>query len=690
MKNIIISSIVILFYLPLVAQVDRTKVPEPGPAPKIELGNYESFTLKNGLKVFVVEHRKLPKVSFSLIIDKDPTLEGENAGYVSMAGQMLQRGTKNRTKDQLDEEIDFIGATLSTSSNSIYGSSLKKHSDKLVELMADVLLNPSFPEAELEKIKKQTISGLAAQKDNPNAIASKVAQILVYGKDHPYGEPTTEETVETINIEMINQYYKTYFKPNISYLAIVGDINKKEAEKLVNKYLSKWEKGDVPKHEYKEPALPETTKIAIVDRPASVQSIINVTYPVVLKPSSPDVIKARVTNHILGGDASARLQMNLREARGFTYGSYSSLSTDKLVGRFNASASVRNAVTDSATIEIINELKKIKSEKATEEELDLVKNNITGNFARSLESPQTIASFALNIERYKLPKDYYANYLKNLAEVSLNDVQEMSSKYIKPENSYVVVVGKADDISENLKKIGEIEFFDIYGEKYSREEASKIPAGLTGEMVIENYLKAVGGKEKIKALQDVKISAKANAMGRDVELTNATKGVDKSLQSLSMGGMELQKAVISGNKAAMFQQGQAMPLDETMVKEMVASAGIFPELRYPEAGVKTNLKGLERMENKDVYIVEVLMPTGKTSLHYFDKDSGLKVMETQKVETPQGEMTLSTEFSNYKEVNEIKFPHTIMVPLGGPEKMKAEVTSIEINKGLKDDLFKLN
>jgi hypothetical protein len=396
-----------------------------------------------------------------------------------------------------------------------------------------------------------------------------------------------------------------------------------------------------------------------------------------------------VTNHILGGDASARLYMNLREARGYTYGSYSSLSSDKIVGRFNASASVRNEVTDSAAVEILNELKRMKQEKVSDAELELVKNNITGNFARSLESPQTIASFALNIERYNLPKDYYANYLKNVAAVSLDDVQDISNKYIKTDNSYIIVVGKADEISEEMKSIGEIEYYDIYGEKYIRGEASEIPTDLTAETVLDNYIKAVGGSEKIKAFKDIKISAKANAMGRDLEITNAVKNPDKALQSLSMGGMELQKAVTSGNKAVMYSQGQAMPMDENTIRDMVASAGIFPELRYKELGIQTKLKGVERVENKEVYVVEVTLPTGKTALHYFNKDSGLKVMETQSVESPQGEMTLTTEFSDYKEVEGVKFPHTIHIPLGGQQKMKAEVTSIEINTGLKDDFFKV-
>ena len=236
--------------MPAWAQLDRTIKPEPGPAPEIQLGDVESFSLSNGMKVFVVENHKLPRVSFSMVLDNDPILEKENAGYVSMAGQLMRNGTTTKTKAELDEAVDFIGGSLSTSASGAYASSLKKYADKILALMADVTLHPSFPESELEKLKKQTISALAANKDDASAIASDVSQVLRYGKNHPYGEITTEETVSNIDLAEIKQYYNTYFKPNNAYMAVVGDITKKEAESLVKKYFGDWKKGDVPTAEY--------------------------------------------------------------------------------------------------------------------------------------------------------------------------------------------------------------------------------------------------------------------------------------------------------------------------------------------------------------------------------------------------------------------------------------------------------
>src|SRR5690606_8979191 len=242
----------------------------------------------------------------------NPIIEGDKAGYVSMAGDLLGTGTTSRSKAQLDEEVDFIGASLNTSSNGIFASSLSKHTDKLLELMTDVLYNPSFAQDELYKVKTQTLSAVAANKEDPGTIAGNVRSVLVYGQDHPYGELTTEKSVESITVDDCKKYYSTYFKPNNAYLAIVGDIDVKTAKKIAEKYFGKWQRGEVTDPTYNVPQPPRQTYVALVDRPASVQSVINIGYPVTLKPGEPEVIKAGVMNQILGGGFSSRLMQNLR------------------------------------------------------------------------------------------------------------------------------------------------------------------------------------------------------------------------------------------------------------------------------------------------------------------------------------------------------------------------------------------
>ncbi|MBP6810162.1 MAG: insulinase family protein, partial [Saprospiraceae bacterium] len=427
--------------IPLPTGDVRKNAPAPGNAPMVQIGKAETFKLENGLTVILVENHKLPKVSYRIFVDKDPVLEKDAAGYLDMVGELLSKGTTTRTKPQIDEQVDFLGASLFSDANGVNGSCLSKHSDKLLEIMSDVLLNPVFPQEELDKSKKRAESGLASQKDDANAIAGIVASVLRYGKDHPYGENMTEATLAKINLEQIKNHYNIYFKPNISYLVVTGDVTKAQAEKQAKQYFGKWAKGVVPTHNYGVPRAPEKTQVDFVHKAGAVQSVINITYPVDLQPGTPDVIPSRVTNTILGGYFNSRLNNNLREGHGWTYGSGSSLNPDKLVGSFNASASVRNVVTDSSIIEALKEMRRLSNEKVDQAELQVVKNVMAGNFSRSLEEPGTVATFALNTARYKLPADYYEKYLEVLQNVSAEQVQAMAQKYIRPNQAHILVVG---------------------------------------------------------------------------------------------------------------------------------------------------------------------------------------------------------------------------------------------------------
>ena len=671
-KHLILYTCLLLGFA-ATAQVDRSQLPKPGPAPEIKLGTYESFELKNGLKVFVVRNTKLPQVSYSLVIDRDPIVEGDKAGYVSIAGNLLRSGTTNRTKDQLDEEVDFIGANLSTSSTGVYGSSLSRHKEKLMALMADVVLNPAFPQDEFDKLVKQNKSGLAAQKDNPQYIANSVQAKLLYGADHPYGELTTEATLENVGLQDVKQYYNTYFKPNTAYLAIVGDITKKEAQKLVNKHLGNWQKGTVPTHNYPAPQPLQKPVVAVVDRPASVQSVVQITHPIALKPGDADVIPARLMNDILGG-GDARLFNNLREKKGYTYGAYSSIDSDELIGKFVAYANVRNAVTDSAVVEFMNELKRIRTEEVPKEELDKAKNYLTGSFARSLESPQTIASFALNTARYGLDKNYYRDYLKKVAAVSPADLQRVAQKYVQPDQAYILVVGNADEVQEGLKKFGEVKHYTTEG-----EPAKALGAGDANvQEILQKYIAAVGGEERLRNVKDLRMQMKLNFQGMEVNNTQLKKQSGSYLNETSVNGQTVSKIVYHGGKAFAVMAGQRQDLPAEQAAAFKTAAYPFPEIMYQQDGVTAELKGVETVDGKEAYKVVVGAADGPKTTEYFAKDSGLKL----KTESPNGTII----YKSYEEKDGIKFPKKIslVTPQGV---LEGEVVSIELNPGLKDTAF---
>lgn len=685
---------ILVLMLALVTVATAQTPPPPGPAPKIELGKYEHFTLKNGLKVYVVENHKLPVVSMSLVLDRDPILEGDKAGYVAIAGQMMRTGTRTRTKDQFDEQVDFIGATLSFSSTGFNASSLKKNLTTLLDLTSDALLNPKFTQEELDKVKKQMLANLASEKDNPDAIASKIRNTLLYGKDHPNGELMTEKTVENITLADVESYYNTYYKPNIGYLAVVGDVTPKEIKKLLRKSFGSWKKGTVPSKKYDLPIHTDKTQVVIVDRPSAVQSVLSFTNPAELKPGSEDAVAAQIMNTILGGGSSARLFMNLREQHGYTYGAYSTLASDKILGRFNASASVRNAVTDSAAAEFMHELTKIRNERVTEEELKYAKAYVTGNFARGLENPATVAFYAINTAIYDLPADYYANYLKKVEAVTPADVLRVAQKYVKPEQQYIVAVGNASEIADKLKPFDKddntITYYDASGEKVDRAAATTVPTGVTANQLISKYIQAIGGKANIENLKDVTITMNAMVQGVTLNFKHQQKGPDKIMLQVLLNDSPVQRVVINGDKGKMEIPMQGINREMT-AEELTAQkleADMFSVAHYDQLGVKTAVTGQGKVDGVDAYIIEATTANGQKISHYFDKQTGLLLQDVNSMQTPQGTITQTKSYKNYKEVAGVKFPH-IIETTSGPQVIKAEVQRIEVNKGLSDDTFEL-
>ena len=670
----------------------RKTAPKPGPAPKIEVGSADNFNLANGLKVFVVENHKLPRVSFQVFVDVPPFMENEYAGTASIAGQLLSAGTITKSKAEIDEAIDFMGASLNSNSSGLFGASLKKHTEGLMKIAADVLLKPSFPQAEFDKIKKQTLSGLAQAKENPNAIASNVSSVLKYGKDHPYGEIETEETVSKITLEQTKAYYNTYIKPNNGYLIIVGDITAAEAKPLAEKYFGKWMSKPVEKKTFSTPQKPAARQVDFVSKSGAVQSVINITYPVELKPDSDDWIKARVMNVLLGGFFGSRINQNIREDKGYTYGARSSLSYDKEIGSFTASAPVRNEVTAASITEFLKELNRIKDEKVTDKELNLVKNYLTGSFARSLESPQTVARFALNTARYNLPADYYATYLEKLNAVTADDIQAMAQKYITPDNAHILVVGNKGEVAESLAQFaadGKVNYYDAYGTPLKMEESSAT-ANMTVQQVLDKYITAIGGKDKLMAVKDLTMTMAADVMGQSMEMKIAQKAPNKTYQSMSMGGMTQQESILNGDKGKVSMGGQSQAMPAEQIADAKEQAVLFTEMQFDKLGYKTKLVGTENVGTTNAFVIEVESPSGKKQTLFFDTKTYLKIKESSNVPGPNGQiMTVSTDLGDYQAVDGILFPFSRKLVGAAPIPLDLKIKEIKVNSGLSDDMFKV-
>lgn len=662
------------------AQVDRSQFPKAGPAPVIKIGEAETFTLDNGLKVFVVENDKLPRISFTLVLERDPLFEGDKAGLTGYVGQMMMAGTTSRTKDQIDEEVDFIGANLGVSSTSVSASSLKKHQGKILDLMADVLYNPVFPEEELEKLKKQSLTALATSKDEPNAISGRLSNAMVYGKDHPYGEVTTEASLSNVSVEDLKTYYKTFFKPNIAYLAIVGDMSKAEAEKVVKEHFSKWKSGDVPKFTYDAPAPATKNVVGLVDRSSSVQTVIDIAQPIDLTLGDEEYISSRVLNQIFGGGSSSRLFMNLREDKGYTYGAYSSFAADKLIGQFSASASVRTEVTDSAVYEFIYEINRLVEDGVTQEELDKAKANLAGSFGRSLESPAAIANFALNIERYDLPKDYYETYLQKMNALTVADINKTAGDLIDPSKLYITAVGNGTEIKDKLAQFGEVTMYDNMG--FPAKEMVAVDADMTSEKVIENYIAAIGGMDKAKSIKAAKLEMVAEVMGTQLTIQLIHDDANmRFAQKTLVGGNVMQTSVVKDGKGTASVQGQSMAMTDEQVDAAKLGTYFLPELHFAAMGYTLTLDGIKDVEGTPAYKVIVTTPLGSTVTNYYSVESGLKI----KNENP---VSGDTFYSDYQEKNGVLIPMTQTIKSAMiPVPLEAKITSLEINPELTEADF---
>jgi len=664
--------------------VDRTKAPKPGPAPVINIGDPATFSLPNGLRVFVVTNTKLPQVSATLTIDRDPLLEGEKAGMLGLAGALMRRGTSQMDKATLDESIDFLGASLSTSATTVSGSALKQNFPKLMQLMADVTLRPSFSAEELEKVRTQTLSGLAQAKDDPEAIVGNVSGMLVYGKNHPYGEFETEETVKRVTIEDIKSYHSAWWKPNIAYLIFVGDITTNEAMKLATEKFGGWAKGEVAKRQYPAVQPPAKTLIAVIDRPSAVQSVISINAPVDLKPGTADAIPTSVMGNILGGGFSSRLNQNLREKHAFTYGAGGGVSSDKLVGSFRASASVRNEKTDSAVGEFINEFNRIRNEVASDSEVTALKNYMSGGFARSLENAGTIASFALNIARYNLPKDYYRNYLTRLAAVNAAEVKAVANKYVPVNNLIITIVGNAKEIAPGLEKYGQVKYFDINGNEVAAPVVKQVDASIKGEDVLRKTIEAAGGEAAIAALKDISIVGTVSLMGQTFTYEQKHVFPDGFSTAVKMGEMSLMSQTKKGDVYTMSMQGAAQDADAEMKKELDAKAALIEERYFlANAGYLFEVKGIETVDSKEAYNVQITSPAGTVSHSFYEVSTGLKLQDIKEQDGgPMGKLTVTTKYTDYKEYGGVKIPTKILIE-AGMLKQDISITEVKVNQGLK-------
>ena len=676
------SILLLLLTFTAFAQVDRSQQPQPGPAPVIQLGEPERFTLKNGLTVLIVENNKLPRAAVSLSLDNAPIAEGELAGVSSMTAALLGKGSITIDKDSFNEEVDFMGATINFGSQSASASSLSRYFGRVLELMADAALHPNFIQDEFDKERDIVLDGIKSSEKSVTTAARRVENLLAYGKDHPYGEFVSKESVERVSLADVDAFYKRYFLPNNAYLVIVGDVDAGDLKKQVKKLFGKWKKGDLSTDAVPEVSNVSSTQIDFVNMPNAVQTEVSVQNTVSLRKKDADYFPLLIANGILGGGGEARLFLNLREDKGYTYGSYSRMGNNKYTAsRFRASASVRNAVVDSAVVELLYEIDRMKNEVVSDEELNRAKAKYVGSFVRAVEQPSTVAAYALEIETENLTDDFYTTYLESINNVTKEDIQRVAQKYFLVDQARVVVTGKASEVLDNLEKVQfngsaiPVSYYDKYGNVIDRPASFELPDGVSAQSILANYINAIGGQDAINAIRSLEVSYNANFMGSELEAI-LINNAEEQKQIVKMGGNVLATVIVNASGAKVEQMGNSMDLPPEMAADMQAVIGVIPELKMME-NESITVSSLEEIDGQNAYAIE-MKGQSTTTTTYYAVESGLKLKQTTVTEMMGQTQTQDSNYNDYKRFGSLLIPTSTSVPLG-PQSVDATLGIVKIN-----------
>jgi len=471
----------------------RQQPPPPLPARHLQLPRTTEETLRNGLSVVIVEDRRLPLVSYRLSFRTGDAHDPPAfPGLTELLAGLLTEGTESLSSREIAEETARMGATLSAGANSDYStvaaSSLNRFGDRVLELLADVTLRPSYPENEVELARQNTKESLRQQRAQPSFLATEMVSRCVFGQ-HPYSIiAPTPESLDAITRDRLIEFHHSQFVSNNGVFIIVGDVKAEPLLKRIEGLFGHWEPGAPVANNFPAPPVHNSRSAKVVDRPGSAQSNI-VIANLGLTRTSPDYFPMLLMHTVLGANASSRLFMNLREEKGYTYGAYSNLDARRSAGTFRASAEVRTPVTGDSLREFFYELERIRSQPVSEKEITDAKAFLTGVFPIRLETQEGLIDQLVQIRMFGLPKTYLENYRDQVQAVTIEQIQHVAQKYVRPDEATIVVVGDGIQIEEQIKPYtDDVTFFNTSGKPKSRpslRHGETTPKDLAGRWQLE-------------------------------------------------------------------------------------------------------------------------------------------------------------------------------------------------------------
>ena len=521
----------------------RQQAPPPLPSRSIQLPTPVEAKLKNGLEIVVVSDPRLPLVSYRLAFRTGDAHDPEGLpGLTDILTGLLSEGTQSHTSREIADLVAKMGATLSAGANSDYttiaASSLTTFHEQIFDLLADVVLNPSFPENEVKLIKENTKESLKQQRAQPSFLASEMVSRIIFGK-HPYSNiAPTLASLDATTRQKIVDFHRTRFAPNNAVLVVAGDVDPDTLIKRAEGLFGNWPTRDLSPDKFPDPPKRTSRTAYLVDRPGSAQSNIVIANGGGISRTSPDYFPMLLMHTVLGANASSRLFMNLREEKGYTYGAYSSLDARRTAGSFRVSAEVRTPVTEASLKEFFFELDRIRQEPVSSKELDDAKSYLTGVFPIRLETQEGLIDQLVQIKMFGLPHDYLEIYRNRIQEVTVDQILEVARKFVRPDEAAIVIVGDGAELVSQIEPYaGEIEFFNTAGKKKSQPA----PANSETRAAVEATL---AGDWSLQIETPLGQSIPATLI-----LGNSVKGLSGRVES-DMGNGELLSATFDGESFA--------------------------------------------------------------------------------------------------------------------------------------------
>jgi predicted Zn-dependent peptidase len=521
----------------------KEEPPPPDKMKKLSFPKWKEFKTKNKIEVVVVEHHEQPVATVYFVIKGGSTLDPDGkSSLASYTATLLNKGTKTRDSDELAEWIESYGGDFGAGSGNDFTfvsvSILSEYIDVAYEFLADIVVNPTFPDDELEKERKRVKTALEFELSSPDAMADRHFNSVVYGH-HPYAIAPTVETVEAVTREDLVAFHAKNYVANNAFLFVVGDVKQKDVKKAVEKHFGSWQQGEPDKVTYPEPPERTAKNISLYHRPGSVQTNLYLGH-LGLRPDNPDWAAVTVANKVLGGGATGRLFLNIREDKGWTYGAYSQFTKPVDVGYFRATANVRTEVTDSAMVEMIGEFERIVAEPVTQEELDDAKSYLIGNFPTTIETPNQIAGQISQVMMLGLGKKYLEGYRKEIAKVEVADAQAAMQTYMHPDRMALVLVGDANEVIDRVEPIAAVALYDIEGNEMTRDELAIQPSDYDFDTsLIQDHEASYAVIVQEMNLGDLAVTVKRTG-DEKIESTSEITGMISMNETLTVGAGNLE------------------------------------------------------------------------------------------------------------------------------------------------------